>query len=52
MDLESVADELYGLPPGEFVAARGRHVAAARTAKDPALAKQIAALRKPTLAAW
>ncbi|AUH43867.1 hypothetical protein [Streptomyces sp. CMB-StM0423] len=52
MDLASVADELYGLPPGEFVAARGRHVAAARTAKDPALAKQIAALRKPTLAAW
>ncbi|MEO3765021.1 hypothetical protein [Streptomyces sp. B8F3] len=52
MDLESVADELYGLPPGEFVAARGRHVAAARTAKEPALAKQIAALRKPTLGAW
>jgi len=52
MDLESVADELYALPPGEFVAARGRHVAAARTAKEPALAKQIAALRKPTLAAW
>ncbi|MEO3842381.1 hypothetical protein [Streptomyces sp. CNZ287] len=52
MDLESVADELYGLPPGEFVAARGRHVAAARTAKEPALARQIAALRKPTLAAW
>lgn len=52
MDLESVADELYALPPGEFVAARGRHVAAARTAKEPALAKRIAALRKPTLAAW
>jgi hypothetical protein len=52
MDLESVADELYRLPPGEFVAARGRHVAAARTAKDPELARQIAALRKPTLAAW
>ncbi|MFW6689460.1 hypothetical protein [Streptomyces sp. MAR4 CNX-425] len=52
MDLESVADELYALPPGEFVAARGRHVAAARTAKEPALAKEIAALRRPTLAAW
>lgn len=52
MDLESVADELYALPPGEFVAARGRHVAAARTAKDPALAREIAALRRPTLAAW
>ncbi|GAA2110372.1 hypothetical protein [Streptomyces synnematoformans] len=52
MDLESVADELYALPPGEFTAARGRHVAAARTAKDPALAREIAALRRPTLAAW
>ncbi|WP_407563956.1 hypothetical protein [Streptomyces sp. 184] len=52
MDLESVADELYALPPGEFTAARGRHVAAARTAREPALAKQIAALRRPTLAAW
>lgn len=52
MDLESVADELYALPPGEFVAARGRHVAAARTAKEPALAREIAALRRPTLAAW
>lgn len=52
MDLESVADELYALPPGEFVAARGRHVAAARTAGERDLAKEIAALRKPTLAAW
>ncbi|WBB60270.1 hypothetical protein O7599_32915 [Streptomyces sp. WMMC500] len=52
MDLESVADELYALSPGEFVAARGRHVAAARTAGERALAKEIAALRKPTLAAW
>ncbi len=52
MDLESVADELYALPPGEFTAARGRHVAAARTAEDPALAREIAALRRPTLAAW
>ncbi|NGN65456.1 hypothetical protein G5C51_16325, partial [Streptomyces sp. A7024] len=52
MDLESIAEELYGLPPSEFTAARDRHVAAARKAKDPALAKQLAALRRPTLAAW
>ncbi|WP_419993931.1 hypothetical protein [Streptomyces boninensis] len=52
MDLESIAEELYGLPPAEFIAARDGHVATARRAKDPALAKQIAALRRPTLAAW
>ncbi|WP_338933223.1 hypothetical protein WEB32_34640 [Streptomyces netropsis] len=52
MDLESVTEELYGLHPQDFTAARGRHVAAARTAGDRALAKKIQTLRRPTLSAW
>ncbi|MFE0649384.1 collagen-like protein [Streptomyces sp. NPDC059534] len=52
MDVEKVTDELYGLKPAEFVPARDRYVAQARTAKDTAAAKAIAALRRPALAAW
>ncbi|MEU6706017.1 hypothetical protein [Streptomyces wuyuanensis] len=52
MDLDSVADELYGLPPERFVEARGRRAAAARKAGDRALAGRITALRRPTLSAW
>ncbi|MFE0737336.1 hypothetical protein [Streptomyces sp. NPDC058855] len=52
MDVEEVTDELYGLTPGEFTAARDRYAAEARRTKDPAAAKAIAALRRPTLAAW
>ncbi|MDT7789635.1 MAG: hypothetical protein QOF58_8054, partial [Pseudonocardiales bacterium] len=46
MDLKPVADELYGLPPKEFTAARN---AAAKQADDKDLAKAIADLRKPTV---
>lgn len=52
MDVEQVIDELYGVAPGEFVAARDARAAEARSAEDPAAAKRIAALRRPTLAAW
>ncbi|MGW0510007.1 hypothetical protein ACWD1W_12145 [Streptomyces olivaceoviridis] len=52
MDLDAVADELYGLRPEEFVAARDRRVRDAREAGDQALAKEIGALRRPSLAAW
>ncbi|NUK00444.1 hypothetical protein HRW14_03485 [Streptomyces lunaelactis] len=52
MDLESIADELYGLPPTDFTGARTRHAAAARTAGDRDLAGKIGALRRPTLSAW
>ncbi|MER5966245.1 hypothetical protein [Streptomyces sp. NPDC002057] len=52
MDVEQIADELYGLKPGDFTAARDAYVAEARRAKDTAAAKAVAALRKPTLAAW
>ncbi|WMX48662.1 hypothetical protein RGF97_33050 [Streptomyces roseicoloratus] len=52
MDVERIADELYGLKPSEFTAARDAYVAEARRAKDSAAAKEIAALRRPPLAAW
>jgi len=48
MDLDSVAEELYGLPPDEFTAARDD---AAKHASDPALKKAIKSLRKPTVSA-
>lgn len=52
MDFSSAADELYGVRPAEFVAARKRLAAAARDAGDRALAKRIGGLRRPTLSAW
>ncbi|MEU6600113.1 hypothetical protein [Streptomyces flaveolus] len=52
MDLDAVADELYGLRPEEFVATRDRRALDARKAGDQALAKEIGALRRPSLAAW
>ena len=44
--------ELYDADPQEFTDRRKVLAAAARTAGDAAAAKQIAALRKPTRAAW
>ncbi|MFD5323471.1 hypothetical protein [Streptomyces sp. NPDC127092] len=52
MDVELIADELYGLKPSEFTAARDAYVAEARRAKDSAAAKAIAGLRRPPLSAW
>ncbi|MET7620405.1 hypothetical protein [Streptomyces sp. NPDC005408] len=52
MDLESIANELYGLPPEDFIDARNQHAAAARTTGDRELAGKIGALRRPTLSAW
>ncbi|MFE5614657.1 hypothetical protein ACFQ69_04845 [Streptomyces sp. NPDC056470] len=52
MDVEQVFDELYGVAPDEFVAARDARTAEARRSGDAAGAKRIAALRRPTLAAW
>ncbi|MFF9086403.1 hypothetical protein ACF1BE_08350 [Streptomyces sp. NPDC014991] len=52
VDLDAVADELYGLRPQEFVAARDRRARDARTAGDQDLAKAVGALRRPSQAAW
>lgn len=43
---------LYESPPEGFVAARAAAVADARREGDPATAKRLAGLRKPTVAAW
>jgi len=48
----AAADELYGADPGEFTDRRKALAGDARTAGDAAAAKRIAALRKPTRAAW
>ncbi|MDV5143179.1 hypothetical protein R1T08_02355 [Streptomyces sp. SBC-4] len=52
MDVEEIAEVLYGLKPADFVAARDAYVAEARKTKDPKAAKAITALRRPALAAW
>jgi len=52
VDLDSIADELYGLPPEEFTAARTAAEKQARSGGDRDLAKQIHALAKPTTVAW
>jgi hypothetical protein len=52
LDLDEVADELYGLPPGEFVGVRNARAKEARAAGDRDLAAAITALAKPTKVAW
>ncbi|MCZ2824311.1 MULTISPECIES: hypothetical protein [unclassified Modestobacter] len=52
MRLSDVADELYGLPPDEFIAARDARRKEARARGDRELAEEIGGLRKPTTAAW
>ncbi len=52
VDLASVADELYGLAPEEFTAARAGHEKAAKQAGEDELAAQIHALTKPNRVAW
>lgn len=48
-DLRAIAKDLYGLPLADFIKARKR---AADETDDKALGTQVAALRKPTAAAW
>jgi hypothetical protein len=52
VDLDSIADELYGLAPTEFTAARTEREKAARADGQKALAAQIHRLAKPNLTAW
>jgi chromosome segregation ATPase len=51
-DFDDAIDQLYGLPPAQFVAAREDLVKAARSAGDRQLAAAIHALRRPTAGAW
>ncbi len=52
MDLDEVADELYEVPPEEFIALRTTRQDEAKAEGDKALAKEIGALPKPSTAAW
>jgi hypothetical protein len=45
-------DELFGLPPEEFVAARDELARRLRREGDAEAAKQVKALRRPSLSAW
>jgi hypothetical protein len=50
--IESIADELYGLPPEEFTAARTRYEKEAKAAGNRDEAARIHALAKPSVTAW
>jgi hypothetical protein len=52
VDLDEVADELYALPPEEFIPARKAREDEAKADGDKALAKEINSLPKPSTAAW
>ena len=52
MSIEEVAQQLYGLVPEEFTAARNARAKEARAAGDTELAARVQGLRKPTTAAW
>lgn len=52
MDVDAVADELYSLPPDQFVAVRDDRAKQARADGDRAAARAIAAFRRPTVVAW
>lgn len=49
---DEVADELYGLPPEEFTAARTRYEKEAKAAGNRDEAARIHALAKPSVTAW
>ncbi len=50
--LSQVADELYGLVPAEFTAARDEHARQARSAGQREMAAEIKKLARPTASAW
>jgi hypothetical protein len=52
VDLDAVADELYGLTPSEFTATRQARAAEARQSGARELAAAIKKLRRPTTSAW
>ena len=50
--IEQAAEDLYGLPPGEFTRARDARAKELRTGGERDAANAVKALRKPTVAAW
>jgi hypothetical protein len=52
VDLGTLAYELYGMPPRQFVTARDARAAEAKVAGDRDLAEAVKHLRRPTTGAW
>jgi hypothetical protein len=52
LHLRAAVQQLYAVPPARFTPLRSELVAEAKAAGDADLAQAIAALRKPTVAAW
>jgi hypothetical protein len=52
VELDEVADELYAVPPEEFIDLRKARQDEAKADGDKALAKEINSLPKPSTAAW
>ena len=52
VDVESVSDELYGLPLDDFTSARNDREKQAKAAGEEDLAAQVHQLTKPNLVAW
>jgi hypothetical protein len=52
VDLDTAADELYGVSPDDFIERRQQLVAETKQAGDRELASQIGKLRRPTRSAW
>lgn len=52
MDLNAAIEELYRVPPSEFVQTRRRLAETAQAEGDEPAAKRIRALRRPTVSAW
>ena len=50
--LLSIAEELYALPPADFTGTRNQWAKQTKVDGDAELAKRVAELRKPSLAAW
>ena len=50
--VSDAAADLYRMPPEDFIASRDERVKALRKDGDANAAKQVAALRKPTVGAW
>ena len=50
--IDAIADELYALRPGEFTSARDARAREAKADGDAETARQVKALRKPTVTAW
>lgn len=52
IDINTIAGELYGLPPSEFTSRRDERAAEARRSGDKAVAAEIKKMRRPSVGAW